>query len=446
MNHWPDGFEQHLQQQPGVQFEQLLQSLEQEAVVSVRINQRKPVIRFHGLPLVPWCTHGIYLPERPVFALDPHWHAGAYYVQEASSMFLDHVVKQLFTHEPIRALDLCASPGGKSTLLCDALPSGSMLVSNEVIRSRVGTLRENITKWGHEQVVVSSADASAFAGLPSFFDLIVVDAPCSGSGLFRKDADAMDEWNPDNVALCAARQNRILDDVLPALQTGGVLVYSTCSFSEEENEAVISRLLKDHHLEIVHLEVPAEWNILHCGPEEGCFRFYPDRLQGEGFFLAVMRLRENSPADRSFRPQKLPERSTAYDEQAWTDMTGRADGCFYSWDEDTWRWPLQREHDWLQICAAVPVVQAGVLAGRQKGKDLLPGHGLAMSGLYHDEIPVIYLDEKQALKYLRREELDPALFETGWSLVGFNGAILGWVKKIPHRINNYYPMGYRLRK
>ena len=236
MNHWPDGFEQHLQQQPGVQFEQLLQSLEQEAVVSVRINQRKPVIRFHGLPLVPWCTHGIYLPERPVFALDPHWHAGAYYVQEASSMFLDHVVKQLFTHEPVRALDLCASPGGKSTLLCDALPSGSMLVSNEVIRSRVGTLRENITKWGHEQVVVSSADASAFAGLPSFFDLIVVDAPCSGSGLFRKDADAMDEWNPDNVALCAARQNRILDDVLPALQTGEVLVYSTCSFRKKKTK------------------------------------------------------------------------------------------------------------------------------------------------------------------------------------------------------------------
>ncbi len=198
-----------------------------------------------------WSSNGFYLQQRPSFTLDPLFHAGAYYVQEASSMFLEEALKQTVDlSQSIKVLDLCAAPGGKSTLIQSVINDTSLLVSNEVIKTRVNVLSENITKWGAANVIVTNNDAKDFQRLPDYFDVIVVDAPCSGSGLFRKDPDAIREWSEQNVQLCSQRQQRILADVLPALKDDGVLIYSTCSYSQEEDEAIADWLIEGLRLKV----------------------------------------------------------------------------------------------------------------------------------------------------------------------------------------------------
>jgi len=210
-----------------------------EQVTSIRINSSKPVTKLanqsiNQLTKIPWSEFGYYLKQRPSFTFDPLFHAGCYYVQEASSMFLEQALKQTVDlSRPLKVLDLCAAPGGKSTHIQSLISGESLLVSNEVIRSRANILKSNIIKWGCNNVVVTNNDPRDFLQLENYFDVIVVDAPCSGSGLFRRDEDAMKEWSPDNVALCSQRQQRILADVWPALKKNGVLIYYTCSYSKE---------------------------------------------------------------------------------------------------------------------------------------------------------------------------------------------------------------------
>jgi 16S rRNA C967 or C1407 C5-methylase (RsmB/RsmF family) len=241
-----------------------LDSLETEPPVSIRHHPLKPGRVFTDCEPVPWAEGGCYLEERPVFTLDPAFHAGAYYVQEASSMLLDHVVRSLCrsgSGQPVQTvLDACAAPGGKTTLLASALPE-SFVVANEVIRSRVPVLVENVTKWGTGNIAVTSAEVNRFAALPGFFDLIVADAPCSGEGLFRKQPGARSEWSPDNARHCSLRQRRILMDVWPSLRAGGWLIYSTCTYNPDENEENLRWLINETGAETVNISMPEHWGI-----------------------------------------------------------------------------------------------------------------------------------------------------------------------------------------
>jgi 16S rRNA C967 or C1407 C5-methylase (RsmB/RsmF family) len=262
-------------------------------LTSIRINPAKMPAdlfskHFGAATAVPWNSDGYYLKERPAFTLDPLLHAGAYYVQEASSMFVAEAMRQCCDlTQPIKVLDLCAAPGGKSTLLQSILPEGSLLVSNEVIKARVNILAENITKWGAPNVVVTNNDPQHFQRLPGFFDVIVVDAPCSGSGLFRRDPAAIGEWSENNVALCSQRQQRILADVLPALKEGGILIYATCSYSRQEDEDIIEWLADCEQMDSIALELQPQWGITQTGTRNAAgYRFFPDKVQGEGFFIA----------------------------------------------------------------------------------------------------------------------------------------------------------------
>lgn len=239
----------------------------EKQMTSVRFNPAKTVdqdfIKMDLTKNIPWSTNGIYLSKRPSFTLDPLFHAGAYYVQEASSMFLEEVIKQTVNlSAQIKVLDLCAAPGGKSTLLQSLISKESFLVSNEVIKSRVNILSENITKWGASNVLVTNNDPKDFQRLPAYFDVIVVDAPCSGSGLFRKDNEAISEWSPQNVALCCQRQQRILADIKDSLKPGGILIYSTCSYSQSENEDIVSWLVNENRFQSVELSIPSDWGII----------------------------------------------------------------------------------------------------------------------------------------------------------------------------------------
>lgn len=416
-------------------------------ITSIRLQPRKSTdaaALFQPLEVtsVPWSDYGYYLSERPSFTFDPYFHAGAYYVQEASSMFLEEAVRQTVDlTAPLKVLDLCAAPGGKSTLLQGILSDESLLVSNEVIKPRANLLADNITRWGAENVVVTNNDPRDFARLEDLFDLVVVDAPCSGSGLFRRDPEAIGEWSQENVMLCSQRQQRILADAIPALKPGGVLIYSTCSYAREEDEQIVDWLERAFDMEYIPLRIDASWNIV----ESRGYRFYPDRVKGEGFFLACLRKKGEQAASKKKNGQRLtllqkdaarihpwlkhPERSVLYAHQG---------DVIILTPQLAEELPLLQQHLYLK--------KAGVKAGQLTPKELVPDHQLALSTCIAMSLPSIELSHEQALRYLRKDELQLDANVKGWTLMRYGGMNLGWAKILPNRVNNYYPKEMRILK
>lgn len=397
---------------------------------------------------IPWCEGGYYLKKRPVFTLDPLFHAGCYYSQEASSMFLDFVVRKLNLHlEPIRALDLCSAPGGKATLLNATLHIDSLLVANEIIKGRAAILRDNLMKWGNPNVVVANNDPSAFGRLPGYFDLMVVDAPCSGSGMFHKDHNAIDEWSMANVKLCSERQQRIIANSITSLKTGGHLFYSTCSYSKEENEDIVDWMIDTFGLESVSLEVDDTWGIELSQSEKhkaSTYRFYPHKVAGEGFFCAVLKKRDEQD---SFSLKKVKiEKNTAPTGLAekWANM----EGLYAFLHHDLLHiFPKIYEQDLAALQKVLYLKNAGTEIGRVVGKDLIPSHDLALSNRIHKDISFLNLDLEQMLTYLRKENLSPSVNPEelrGWLIVRYANMDLGWIKAMPNRINNYYPKEVRI--
>jgi 16S rRNA C967 or C1407 C5-methylase (RsmB/RsmF family)/NOL1/NOP2/fmu family ribosome biogenesis protein len=420
-------------------------------VVSIRINQAKvnscaDVIDVANVDSqVPWCDGAFVLKERPSFTLDPLFHAGSYYVQEASSMFLQHVVNQLFD-DGIRykALDLCAAPGGKSTLLAGMQQFG-LIVSNEIIQSRVSVLQENIIKWGELKVLVTNNDPNDFQRLPGYFDFVVVDAPCSGSGLFRKDEKAMTEWNADLVDFCAARQKRILHAASETLADGGYLFYSTCSFSEQENEANLDYLIDTGLFESVAIPVEESWNIVHAISEKhGAhgYRFYPHKIKGEGFFCAVLR-RTGLSSTNSISYPTLPKSLTLkIDLGHW--VRGAEQLHFFQKSEEVFAFDAENAHELGMIASVLKLRKSGLRLGEMIRDEFIPNHELAMSTVRSSLIPHVDLDLKQALQYLRRETLDLGDVPKGWLLVQYKDVALGWIKQVQGKAKNHYPLNWRI--
>lgn len=423
---------------------------EQEGgTTSIRINPDKPPVSVaSSTDPVPWCNTGYYLPERPIFTLDPLFHAGCYYVQEASSMFLAHAIRELaLDKHPLVALDLCAAPGGKSTLLNTYLHRDSLLIANELIKSRVTVLADNLVRWGHSNTVVTNNDPSAFARLPGYVDFMLVDAPCSGSGMFRKDHAAINEWSEGVVQLCCERQRRILADSLPTLKEGGILLYSTCSYSVEENEEIADWLCETQGMEPVAIPVNEAWGIQQTRSERyacPCLRFYPHRLRGEGFFLTAFRKvaaqptfdRPKPKADGPIARHAL-ENWVAYPEQFFTFAVG----------EDIHILPKGRENDLRILQKMLYLRNAGTRVGRMAKGELIPAHDLALSLARHPGLPSVSLDPTQALEYLRKGNLPLSVNaeeRTGWAIATYAGASLGWMKLLANRINNYYPKEWRI--
>ncbi|MCX6328665.1 MAG: RsmB/NOP family class I SAM-dependent RNA methyltransferase, partial [Bacteroidia bacterium] len=293
---FPVEFKSRIASQNQIDADLLFKALSEPSPVSIRINPKKWNKRPLTSEPVPWCNQGWYLESRPSFTFDPLFHAGCYYPQEASGMFLEQVFKQIVdSEENIRVLDLCGAPGGKSTHLSSLIGKNGLLVANEVIRSRALILAENLTKWGLSNAVVTQSDPSAFSRLHGFFDLILVDAPCSGEGMFR-DKVAISEWSEENTALCSERQKRIVMDVWPALKENGILIYSTCTFNPGENEEVVKWLTGKHEAESVQLNLYGYEGITEIDYQgiHG-YGFYPGKIRGEGLFISV--LRKNSRPD-----------------------------------------------------------------------------------------------------------------------------------------------------
>ena len=420
------------------------------APTSIRINPAKPPSLLPpGTTPVPWSSYGHYLQTRPSFTLDPLFHAGTYYVQEASSMFLEQALRQTVDlGKPLRVLDCCAAPGGKSTLLQSILSPDSLLVSNEVIRNRVHILQENMIKWGAANTIVTNNDPRDFHRLENFFDVIVVDAPCSGSGLFRREPGAVDEWSPENVQLCWQRQQRILADCWPALRKDGILIYSTCSYSREEDEDVLDWLMTEFDATSCQLQINPEWNIVETiGKKNGHgYRFYPHRLMGEGFFIGCLRKNDGgsfAPPRRINQPQK-PGKKERDMLDGWVDAS--APVAFFVHQEHVHALPESRLTDLSILQSACYLKEAGITIGQLSAKDLIPHHHLAMSTMVNPPIPALALSREQALQYLRKEDIRPETPHRGWALVQYEGRNLGWIKVLPQRSNNYYPKEWRILK
>lgn len=424
-----------------------------ERITSVRLQLQKvqsvsAVFPQLSATRVPWTTGGYYLSTRPSFTFDPQFHAGAYYVQEASSMFLEEALRQTVpASAPLKALDLCAAPGGKSTLLQAALPAGSLLVSNEVIRPRAALLADNLSRWGTADVVVTNNDPRDFSRLEAFFDVMVVDAPCSGSGLFRRDPEAVQEWSYDNVMLCSQRQQRILADALPALKPGGTLIYSTCSYAREEDEQILDWLMEHENLVSLPLEIRPEWGIVATeSPVRKAFgyRFYPDKVKGEGFFISVFR-KEGEAAQPKKGRQKFTELPKKDAERILPWLKPGADVRMMAHDGEVLLLSPAVAEDMPQL-QQLYIRKAGVKAGQLTGKELIPDHQLALSTIISPGLPGAELSLEDALHYLRREDLRIGDAIKGWALMRFRGMNLGWAKVLPNRVNNYYPKEMRILK
>lgn len=379
-------------------FERFLAALDEEAPVSIRVNPKKwsmesiadrPIgnNKEGGGNRVPWCEYGFYLDERPAFTFDPLLHAGCYYVQEAASMFVHHVLRH-FVHQPVRMLDLCAAPGGKSTCARSALPEGSLLVSNEPIRNRFGILSENMQKWGYTDSFVTNVYPRDYRRSKLLFDVILADVPCSGEGMFRKDPNAIDEWSTQNVERCWRLQRDIVADAWQCLRPGGLLIYSTCTFNTLENEDNVQWMTEELGATVLEVPTLPDWGItgsLSEGFQEPVYRFIPGLTRSEGLFVAVLR---KAPIEGEGR--------TAADDKNFLRKLSALS-------------PLSITSDFEKYA----------------------------------HVEVSYA---QAIAYLRREALVlPADTPRGQVAITFMGHPLGFAKNIGTRANNLYPQEWRIK-
>jgi 16S rRNA C967 or C1407 C5-methylase (RsmB/RsmF family)/NOL1/NOP2/fmu family ribosome biogenesis protein len=437
----PDPFRERLLQQVKDAVD-LLKSLQEEAPTSVRLNPSKPTSRFANEERVVWCPHGRYLPARPSFTLDPLFHAGAYYPQEAGSMAIDFALQQLELPTSPLFLDLCAAPGGKSSLLLDFLAHDGFVVSNEIIRNRALILRENLTKWGYTNSIVTSNSPDELAELSGLFDLILIDAPCSGEGMFRKDPQARTEWTPQNAENCVIRQQEILADSWPLLKENGYLLYSTCTFNPKENENQLEAFLEEYHAEIVHLNPPKEWKLTADKNGFGWY-CYPHITKSEGFYFAALRKKE--PASGRKRKDSAKKKTTKSPEipSELKELSEKSVELFFH--KDFW---YALPEGYLELAQFIQhhtrILKMGTRLGQQVGKTFVPDHEWALAQQLTIPYPVVEVDASHAIKYLKGDTFTVDA-PTGWVSLTHEGLRLGWIKNLGNRMNNYYPKEYRIR-
>ncbi|MCD8203167.1 MAG: hypothetical protein LUD48_05975 [Prevotella sp.] len=405
---------------------------------------------------VAWCKDGYYLKERPNFTFDPLLHAGLYYVQEASSMFLDLVLRQYTGNDAITMLDLCAAPGGKSIVAKSILPKGSLLISNEPIGTRAQILAENILKFGDKDVIVTNNYPKDFRKSGMMFDIILTDVPCSGEGMFRKDETAINEWSIQNVEKCKRLQQEIVFDAWQCLKPGGLLIYSTCTFNTKENEENIQFIKNTFNAEILPVNIESDWNITNSllpDLNEHVYRFLPGKTRGEGLFMAVLR---KIGCDNTTVCQPISKKSkkNIKDNSAKQGLSPDL-----KWLKSPDDFDIVKKGDsfiaipksWRNIYdiaeRSFKVLSAGIKFGETKGKDIIPAQSLALSTSFNAaSFPQMELDYKQAISYLRKEAIPiNTNTPTGYVLMTYKGHPIGFGKNVGNRINNLYPTEWRIR-
>ncbi len=453
MNHLPQAFIEKMQAILGDEADLFFSAIVQNPKTAIRFNPKKKIEANH-LPLaekVAWHNNAFFLNERPSFVFDPLFHAGAYYVQEASSMFIDFVLKQIKNENSSYAMaDLCAAPGGKTTVLADNMQENDVLFCNEIISTRNHILRENIAKWGISNAIVAQNNIDEIAKIGTVFDIVLIDAPCSGEGLFRRSHDATKEWSPSNVAKCALRQEEILTHTADLIKQNGYLIYSTCTFEPEENIAQIIALQKIYNCQSIAIDLPADNfdNQITIIQKENAigYSFYPHKTAGEGFFCSVLQFTNQQDS-----PQKSKEKQANKNEfvskneiellrkfATIENHTIEKFGANYYALSDSVVSLFKKVN-------ALNIKSVGVKLGEIKGKDVIPSQELSLSFLLNTTIPTIDLPLETALQFLKTEAINLE-GEIGWNTVNYHGLKLGWVKVLQNRCNNYFPKEWKIRK
>jgi 16S rRNA C967 or C1407 C5-methylase (RsmB/RsmF family)/NOL1/NOP2/fmu family ribosome biogenesis protein len=424
------------------------EALQQDSKTSIRYNKLKPSLEFESASVVPWCNLGRVLAKRPAFTEDPSWHAGAYYVQESSSMFL-YALAQAITKDlqtPL-VLDLCAAPGGKTTTLIDALPSSSLVVANEIIKSRVNVLQENLIRWGSAHTIITNNDPKHFQKLAGLFDIVLIDAPCSGEGLWRRDAKAMEEWSMEQVHLCETRQARILHDSISCLKPGGILIYATCTFNQFENENQVKMLCEKYGFIPKVIDISAEWPIVNEGGFQ--FKFLPHKVDGEGLFMAVLESpKQADHGSKNIRHAKLDFVSKKHLPAIHAYLKEPLLFDYFIENEFVFAFPKAMIPVYEQIRDALYIKYAGICMGKlDKNGQLIPEHALALSTHANPNLQRVELSKEEAIAYLKKGNMIPQQdWPIGWCLACYQNLALGWMKVLPNRVNNYFPSEYRILK
>lgn len=414
----PHDFVLQMQDLLGAEAADFFNAANQQPPVSVRFNNKTELPFLEDA--VPYCASACYLPQRPSFTLDPWFHAGVYYVQEAGSMYLETLVRK-YIKGAVRAIDLCAAPGGKTTHLLSLLSNDSLLISNEVMPQRAHILCENVIKWGHGNVVVTNNQARDFAALGGWADLLLTDVPCSGEGMFRKEPVAVNDWSLEAVQNCAQRQRQILSDVWPVLRQQGLLIYSTCTFNAAEDEENVRWIASELGAELL---------------ESRHFYFHTGR--NEGFFAAVLRKTAEASKPFKYKEQKhrVPE-APLLNTKHWACIEKA--GCLKAV-------PAAYADEFLQLEKYLRVLQAGFDLSYTKGRDQIPAQALAFStALDVAQVPIYNLELTDALRYLRGEIVVLPDAPKAYVLLCFRGVPLGWGKNLGNRCNNLYPDLWRIR-
>lgn len=439
------------------EFGKLAEAIEGPSPVSLRLN---PMKWRREIPAefvkVPWTDYGFYLDVRPNYTFDPLFHAGAYYVQEASSMFIELILKT-YVDCPVKMLDLCASPGGKSTSAISVLPGGSVLVSNEINRQRANVLAENMIKWGYPNVLVTNNAPEDFASIENYFDVVLTDVPCSGEGMFRKDAQSIGEWSTSNVRMCSERQRSIIREIWNALKPGGLLIYSTCTYNSLEDEENIRWISDELGADVLEVPVNSEWGIagnVLADEKFPVYRFFPHRIKGEGFFACVMRKRDDEICSgigerRKNKDRKRDKggRNVSVPTEVRTWITCPEEYTFECRDGECFACPSFCADTVAFMRTKLRVLHAGVKLAVTKGGKLQPCHSLAMSDVLDlDAFCKAEIEYADAISYLRAESivLDSTV-PKGYVLLVYKGVPLGFVKNLGGRANNLYPQEWRIR-
>lgn len=448
MKQLPEDFKKRITEQRPNDHSVFLDAIQRDVISSIQLNESKDAGLFQEAAQVPWWPKGRFLNERPKFTQDPLFHAGAYYSQESSSMFVGWVAEQVLAgKEQVRVLDLCAAPGGKSLLLSSIIGERGCLISNEINKTRNAILVENLVKWGATNVIVTQGDAASFVKCEDYFDLILVDAPCSGEGMFRKDDVAVAEWSLANVEMCARRQEDILKDVLPLLRDDGHLIYSTCTFSTQENEAQSEWVASQDGMEGVSFDVPADWQIEEVKGEGYVgYKFLPHKVKGEGFYCSVFKRADGLVSRGKYKgyPKiwyRKANKTELAEAKKWLSLEREIIVSKY----DTLHAINMSWEEYSETVGKLFVTMAGVEIGKMLREDLVPSHSLALQPNVHSGVQRLVVVKEQALDYLCKEEMKIETPITGWALVVFENISLGWVKVLKQRINNYYPKEWKIR-
>lgn len=414
----------------------LLTALEMPSPTSIRINPRKSTPSEFVLgDSVPWNKQGYYLEHRPSFTLDPLYHAGVYYAQEAASMVLGSIVNELPLGENPILLDACAAPGGKTIAMADGLPSGAVIVANEINRHRSNILAENLSKWGLDNVLVTQQDTEAFLSLSSLFDVVLIDAPCSGEGMFRKDLKARKEWNPNSPELCSNRQIQIIDNLKDCVKPGGYIIYSTCTFNRKENEDQVKRLLDSKSFELYPWNVPDG-----CVPGRNGIGHYfiPGLTESEGLYIAVLKklgywipfVKEEVFTSDAFNlfPVNPTSEQVIYQGLQGYHLVSKSLYCFLK-----------------HLKKPFLTKKIGAKIYDKSDRSIVPDHDLSLLTSKPTNLPTINLSKAEALRYLRGETFPIENNTPGIYLITYEQTGLGFIKHLGNRFNNLYPKEWRIR-